>query len=104
MDNIIPFPAQNEEPEEEEESSILELTDDEGNTHVFEYLDSVTYEDIEYLILIPEDEPETNIVVVEVQPVDEENETYMAVDDERILDAVWEIFKERYRGILTFED
>ena len=50
------------------------------------------------------DEPSTEIVILEVEPVDEENENYLAVEDEAILDAVYGLFKEKYKDILTFEE
>ena len=93
---------ENEEILQEEESSILTLTDENGEDINFEYLDCIVYENTEYLILMPEDTDE--VVILEVQPVDEENENYLAVENEDILNAVFEIFKERYKDVLEFED
>lgn len=93
---------ENEEILQEEESSILTLTDENGEDTNFEYLDCVEYEGIEYLVLMPEETSE--IVILEVEPVDEENENYLAVEDQTILDAVYGIFKERYKDVLQFED
>ena len=86
----------------EEETSILTLTDENGQDLDFEYLDCIAYQDKEYLVLMPEGEDE--IVIMEVEPVDEENENYLAVEDEAVLDAVYAIFKEKFKDILTFED
>ena len=88
----------------EEESGILTLTDEDGQEVDFEYLDSVDYDGKEYLVLMPADQAETQIVILEVEPVDEENENYLSVEDERILDGVYGIFKERYKDVLQFED
>ena len=93
-----------EELLQEEESSIIVLTDENGEDVEFEYLDCIEYEGKEYLVLIPTEEDANEIVILEVQPVDEENENYIAVESEDILDAVYEIFKTRYSDILTFED
>ena len=93
---------ENEEILQEEASSILTLTDENGEDVNFEYLDCIEYNGVEYLVLMPEDSDE--IVILEVQPVDEENENYIAVESEDILDAVYEIFKARYKDILQFED
>ncbi|MBQ7817804.1 MAG: DUF1292 domain-containing protein [Oscillospiraceae bacterium] len=90
--------------QEEEQSSILTLTDENGVDTDFEYLDCIEYEGKEYLVLMPADEITTEIVILEVEPVDEENENYLSVSDESILDAVYGIFKERYKDVLTFED
>ena len=88
----------------EEEESILTLTDEHGEDMEFEYLDCIEYQGKEYLILMPVDEESNEIVILEIQPVDEENENYLAVEDEAILDAVYGIFKERYKDVLTFAD
>lgn len=90
--------------EMEEESGILTLTDENGQDVDFEYLDCLEYQGTEYLVLMPADEPETEIVILQVEPVDEENENYLAVEDESVLNAVYELFKEKYKDILTFED
>ena len=90
--------------EMEEESSILTLTDENGQDVDFEYLDCLEYQGTEYLVLMPADQPGTEIVILQVEPVDEENENYLAVEDESVLNAVYELFKEKYKDILTFED
>ena len=94
-ENLIP---------EEEESSILTLTDEKGNDTDFEYLDCIEFGGKEYLVLMPVDTVETEIVILEVEPGDEENETYLAGEDEKLLNAVYSIFKEKYKDVLTFED
>ena len=95
---------ENEEILQEEASSLLTLTDENGVETEFEYLDCITYNEIEYLVLIPADEDADEIVILEVQPVDEENENYVAVEDEAVLDAVYDIFKERFKDVLNFAD
>ena len=89
---------------EEEESSTLVLTDENGEDITFEYLDCIEYQGKEYLVLMPAEEDSNEIVILEIEPVDEENENYLAVEDEAVLNAVYDIFKERYKDVLTFED
>ena len=88
----------------EEEVNILTLTDENGADHDFEYLDVVEYESKEYLFLMPVEEETNEIVILEIEPVDEENENYLAVESEEILSAVYAIFKERYKDVLDFAD
>ena len=88
----------------EEEQNILTLTDENGVETAFEYLDVIEYEGEEYLILMPAEEESDEIVILLIEPVDEENENYLAVEDEATLMAVYEIFKERYQDVLTFAD
>ena len=95
---------ENEELLQEEESSILTLTDENGVDTEFEYLDCIEYEGKEYLILLPAGDDSAEIVILEVEPVDEETENYLSVGDQDVLDAVFGIFKERYKDVFTFEN
>lgn len=98
MENI------NEILPEEEEMNIITLTDENGVDTDFEYLDVIEYQGSEYLILMPANEESGEIVILLIEPVDEETENYLAVESEETLEAVYQLFKERYRDILTFED
>ena len=89
---------------QEEESSVITLTDENGVDTDFEYLDCIEYEGKEYLCLIPAAEESNEIVILEIEPVDEENENYISVEDEAVLAAVYDIFKDRFKDVLTFED
>ena len=95
QENLIP---------EEEEVSTLMLTDENGVDVEFEYLDCIEYEGKEYLVLMPAEEEADEIVILEVQPVDEETENYVSVTDEAVLDTVFGIFKEKFQDVLQFED
>ena len=88
----------------EEEAYIITLTDENGVDMEFEYMDCIDYEGKEYLALLPTDEESNEIVLLEIEPVDEENENYVAIEDEATLQAVYGIFKERFKDVLTFED
>ena len=89
---------------EDEEVSVLTLTDENGVETTFEYLDCIEYQGKEYLVLIPVDDEDGELVILEVEPVDEENENYLSVEDEGVLNAVYNIFKEKYKDVLTFEE
>ena len=94
----------NEELLNEEEVSILSLTDEEGNEVEFELIDSVDYEGVEYLILLPPEEEASAVVILEVEPHADGTENYLTVDNEDVLNAVFGIFKERFADFFTFED
>ncbi len=96
MENLVP---------EEEEEGVLLLTDENGEETAFEYLDCIEYEGKEYLVLMPmADEDEGEVVILEVEPVDEEMENYLAVEDEALLSTIFEIFKEKFKDVLEFEN
>lgn len=94
-ENLIP---------EEEESSILSLTDENGQEVEFEYLDCIEYQGKEYLVLMPAEEDANEIIILEVEPLDDETENYLSVSDEAVLNAVYGIFKEKYKDVMTFEE
>lgn len=94
----------NKELLQEEESSIITMTDENGQDVDFEYLDCIEYEGKEYLVLIPAEEDSNEIVILEVEPVDDELENYLAVESEETLNAVYAIFKDRYKDVLDFAD
>ena len=89
---------------DDEEVSVLTLTDENGVETAFEYLDCIEYQGKEYLVLIPVEDEGGEIVILEVEPVDDENENYLSVSDEATLEAVFAIFKERFKDILEFEE
>ena len=95
---------ENEELLQEEETNLITLTDENGVDMEFEYLDCIAYQGKEYLVLIPNEEDADELVILEVEPVDEETENYLAVEDESVLSAVYAIFKERYQDVLNFAD
>ena len=94
---------ENEELLLDEEASLLTLTDEDGKESQFEYLDCIEYDNKEYMVLMPVEEP-NHIVILEIEPVDEETENYISVSDETTLNAIYSIFKEKYKDVLDFED
>ena len=88
----------------EEEASIISLTDEEGNEVEFELVDSIDHEGKEYLILLPPDDEAAEVVILEVEPHADGSESYLTVNDDATLMAVFEIFKDRFQDIFTFEE
>lgn len=94
----------NEELLNDEEASILSLVDEEGNEVEFEIIDSVDYEGDEYLILLPPDDEAAEVVILKVEPLSNGMENFVTVSDEQTLMAVFEVFKERFQDIFSFEE
>ena len=93
-------------PMEDEEVTILTLHDDEGNEEQFELLDLVDYQHKQYIVLFPVEDDDMEIVILQVEEIEgnDEEEAYVAVEDEAILDSVYGIFKERFKDEFEFED
>ena len=94
----------NEDFAEEYEPEIITLEDDLGEEKDFEFLDVVEYEGDEYIILLPiEDEEQNEVMILRIDSVDDETENYIGIDDEEVLQKVFDIFKDRYRDEFDFE-
>ena len=96
--------------EDEELDNIIILNDENGNEVKFEFLDLVELDDEEYVVLLPvsdegeEDEGEVVILKLEDTDEDSEEESYVGVEDEEILNKVFAIFKEKYKDEFNFVD
>lgn len=92
--NMIP-----EEEEFDEESGIVELTDEDGEVTRFEYLTTIEHENEEYVVLAAlDDENEDNgeeqeVVILKIEQDEETGEDiYVTFDDDAVSDAVFEKF------------
>ena len=96
--------------EEEELDNIIILNDEDGNEVRFEFLDLVELDEEEYVVLLPvteegeEDEGEVVILKLEDTDEDSEEESYVGVEDEEILNKVFTMFKEKYKDEFNFVD
>ena len=95
------------EQEGEELDNIIVLNDENGNEIEFEFLDIIEYEGEEYVVLLPNDEEDDagEVVILKLEDTDsEEEESYVSVDDEEVLQNVFEIFKEKFKDEFNFID
>ena len=96
-----------EDTNNEELDNIIVLNDEEGNEVEFEFLDLIEYEGEEYVVLLPVEETEDagEVVILKLEDTEsEDEESYVSVDDEDILNKVFEIFKEKFKDDFNFVD
>ena len=96
-------------PEMEEElDNVIVLNDEEGNEVQFEFLDLVELDGEEYVVLLPTSEDEADegeVVILKVEDTEaDEEESYVSVDDEDILNKVFEKFKEKFKDEFNFSE
>lgn len=86
--------------------NIVVLNDEYGNAVNFEFLDVIEYEGNEYVILLPVEESDEagQVVILQVEDLSGEEESYVSVEDENTLVAVFEIFKDKYKDEFDFVD
>ena len=96
--------------ENEELDNIIILNAEQGYEVIFEFLDLVELDEEEYVVLLPvseegeEDEGEVVILKLEDTEEDSEEESYVGVENEEILNKVFAIFKEKYKDEFNFVD
>ena len=100
-----------EDTNNEELDNIIVLNDEEGNETEFEFLDLIELDDEEYVVLLPVteegEEEEGEVVILKVEDTDDEDsdeESYVSIEDEDILNRVFEIFKEKFKDDFDFVD
>ena len=87
--------------------NIIVLNDEEGNESEFEFLDLIEFEGEEYVVLLPVEESEDagEVVILKLEDTEsEDEESYVSVDDEDVLNKVFEIFKEKFKDDFNFVD
>ena len=89
----------------EEFDNIIVLKDENDNEVNFEFLDLIEYEGKEYVVLLPEDDDDGEVVILEVE-YDEESdmETYGSVEDDSVLEAIFAIFKDKFKNEFNFTE
>ena len=89
---------------QEELDNVIVLTDDEGNDVEFEWLDTVEMGESQYIVLLPIEDEEAEEVVILKMEADDEVENFIAVEDEKELNEVYDLFKERNKENFDFVD
>lgn len=94
--------------EGEELDNIIVLNDEDGNEVEFEFLDLIEYDGESYVVLLPNDDDEEEageVLILKLEDNDsEDEESYVSVDDEEILNKVFEIFKDKFKDEFNFID
>lgn len=106
-ENEVNNDLQKENNEMDGGENIISLKDENGKDVNFEFLDMINYENENYIVLLPADEDDEDgdeVVILKQAKVDEnsEEEEYDSVEDENILNAVFNLFKEKYKDEFEF--
>ena len=87
-----------EDIQEEWETNIVELTDEDGETTEFEYLTTIEYESERYVVLLApqeeENEEEGEVVILRIQQDENGEDTYVSCDNDEVEQEVFELFME----------
>ena len=105
LDNFKDEVLNNEEFNEELDN-IITLNDESGNPVDFEFLDLIEYQGNEYVVLLPvevDEEDEGQVVILQVVGGTDDEEEYLSVDDERLIQVLFDIFRDKFKDEFNFE-
>lgn len=97
----------------EERDNIIVLVDEDGEETEFELIDSFELNGNEYVVLLPaigyeevydEDEDEEEVVILRVERNENDEESFVNIEDDDELDSVFEEFKSRMEDEYDFYD
>ena len=86
-----------------DEDNLFVLNDEDGNEIKFEFLDLIELENENYVVLYPIENKNEEVVILKVQETEGELDEYLSVD-EKTLQAVYAIFKEKFKDVYDFQD
>ena len=87
--------------------NIITLKDEDGNDVEFEFLDLIEYDGTEYVVLLPVEESDEadEVVILKLEEGEnEDEESYVGVEDQEVLNAVFAIFKDKFKDEFNFVD
>lgn len=85
------------------EDSVL-LEDEDGNEILFTFLAIIHHEGKPYAVLLPEEDEEAGVVIVEIIDLGKDTEHYDAVTDDTLMEQLFNRFRTEYGDIYDFED
>jgi len=105
LDNFKDEVLNNEEFNEELDN-LITLNDENGNPVDFEFLDLIEYQGNEYVVLLPvevDEEDDGQVVILQVVGSTDDEEEYLSVDDENLIQVLFDIFKDKFKDEFNFE-
>ena len=87
-----------------DENNVVLFTDDHGNEIEFEFLDLIDYDGEQYAALLPTDEEADEVLIMRLVPDEDGQEIYVSVEDQAVMDAVFDIVKNKYKDEFNFLD
>lgn len=85
------------------EENIITLNDEDGNEIKFEFLDLISYRQKDYVVMLSLEDSDGQVVILQLEEVDDETESYIGVENEFVLETVFSLFKERNKDFYEFE-
>lgn len=82
---------------------IIAFTDENGEEFPFEVIDRLTYQERQYVVMLPAEDPDCDeFLIMQAVPVNREVEEYLVIEENEVLQAVFALFRERHAGEYQF--
>lgn len=84
--------------------NVVKLTDEFGCDVLFEFLDLISWEGDEFVVLLPVEAEDGEVTILRLENNNGEMESYISVEDEDTLMTVFGLFKNRWKSEFDFAD
>ena len=77
-------------------NKVIVLNDDLGNEIELEYMDSIPFEGKDYALFLPLENDDDEVIIMQYDNVSTDYDSFIPVEDRRILEGVFEGFRAKY--------
>lgn len=77
-------------------NKVVVLSDDLGNEMEIEYIDSTDFEGERYALFISLENDDDEVIIMRYDNVSKDYDSFIPVEDKRILEGVYEKLREKY--------
>ncbi len=77
-------------------NKVVVLSDDLGNEMEIEYIDSTDFEGERYALFLPLENDDDEVIIMKYDNVSKDYDSFIPVEDKRILEGVYEKLREKY--------
>ena len=88
----------------QDEDDLDVMTDEDGTEYLYDIAARMEHGDNEYVVLVPQDENDDEVVILRSEIVDDETEEFVPEEDDSITDAIFEEFKQMFADDYNFAD
>lgn len=85
-------------------SNLIKLTDNFGRDVYFEFLDLISWNNDNFVVLLPVESEDGEVVILRLESINDETESYVSVEDEGVLLTVYSLFKDKWKSEFDFAD
>ena len=90
--------------QDEDDLDVVVMTDEDGTEYLYDIAARMEHGDNEYVVLVPQDENDDEVVILRSEIVDDETEEFVPEEDDSITDAIFEEFKQMFADDYNFDE